>query len=44
MIVELSEQGWSPLRIGNAVSMTKRGVELALKRIAEGRPGRIRGE
>lgn len=43
-IVKLSGQGWSAAQIGKAVGMTRRGVEMALARIAQGRPGRVRGE
>jgi hypothetical protein len=44
LIVELDGRGWSHDRIGRAVGMTRRGVGLALQRIREGRPGRIRAE
>jgi DNA-binding NarL/FixJ family response regulator len=39
-IVSLYEKGWSVTRIAKAVGMSRGGVEFALERIVEGRPGR----
>jgi DNA-binding NarL/FixJ family response regulator len=39
-IVELANRGWTMARIAKAVGMSRGGVEFALERIAEGRPGR----
>jgi hypothetical protein len=39
-IVTLRQAGWSLAAIGAEVGMGKQGIADALKRIAEGRPGR----
>jgi hypothetical protein len=44
LIVMLNDKGWDAGKIGRAVGLTKRGVQMALQRIREGRPGRIRAE
>jgi hypothetical protein len=44
LIVMLNDKGWDAGKIGKAVGLTKRGVQMALQRIREGRPGRIRAE
>ena len=44
LIVHLADKGWNHSKIGRAVGLTRRGVGMALARIAEGRPGRVRGE
>ncbi|MGO9030729.1 hypothetical protein [Mycobacterium sp.] len=44
LIVMLDGKGWNHAKIGRAVGLTRRGVGMALARIAEGRPGRGRGE
>jgi hypothetical protein len=44
LIVALNDKGWDAGKIGRAVGLTKRGVQMALQRIREGRPGRIRAE
>jgi hypothetical protein len=44
LIVMLNDKGWDAGKIGGAVGLTKRGVQMALQRIREGRPGRIRAE
>jgi hypothetical protein len=44
LIVHLDGLGWTHSRIGRATGLTRRGVGMALERIAEGRPGRVRGE
>lgn len=42
LIVALRRKGWSATRIAARVGMTRGGVQFALERIAEGRPGRER--
>ena len=44
LIVMLNDKGWDAGKTGRAVGLTKRGVQMALQRIREGRPGRIRAE
>jgi hypothetical protein len=44
LIVHLADKGWNHDKIGRAVGLSRRGVGMALQRIAEGRPGRVRGE
>ncbi|MGO9352295.1 MAG: hypothetical protein ACLP3C_16305 [Mycobacterium sp.] len=44
LIVMLNDEGWDHGRIGRAVGLSRRGVSAALRRISEGRPGRVRGE
>jgi hypothetical protein len=44
LIVMLNDKGWDHGKIGRAVGLSRRGVGMALQRIAEGRPGRVRGE
>jgi hypothetical protein len=44
LIVHLDGLGWNHTKIGHAVGLTRRGVGMALERIREGRPGRVRGE
>jgi hypothetical protein len=44
LIVHLDDLGWTHDRISRAVGLTRRGVGMALTRIREGRPGRVRGE
>jgi hypothetical protein len=44
LIVMLNDKGWDAGKIGKAVGFTKRGAQMALQRIREGRPGRIRAE
>ena len=44
LIVMLNDKGWDAGKIGKAVGLTKRGAQMALQRIREGRPGRIRAE
>jgi hypothetical protein len=44
LIVMLNDKGWDAGKIGKAVGLTRRGVQMALQRIREGRPGRIRAE
>jgi len=44
LIVHLADKGWNHSKIGRAVGLSRRGVGMALQRIAEGRPGRIRAE
>jgi hypothetical protein len=44
LIVALAAKGVPHSKIGRAVGLTRRGVGMALQRIAEGRPGRVRGE
>jgi len=40
----LNDKGWDAGKIGKAVGLTRRGAQMALQRIREGRPGRIRAE
>jgi hypothetical protein len=44
LILALNAKGYSAEKIGHAVGLTRRGVGMALERIREGRPGRVRGE
>ncbi|MGO8963733.1 hypothetical protein [Mycobacterium sp.] len=44
LIVALAAKGVPHSKIGRAVGLTRRGVGMALQRISEGRPGRVRGE
>jgi hypothetical protein len=44
LIVMLNDKGWDVRKIGRAVGLTRRGAQMALQRIREGRPGRIRAE
>jgi hypothetical protein len=44
LIVMLNDKGWDAGKIGKAVGLTRRGAQMALQRIREGRPGRVRGE
>jgi hypothetical protein len=44
LIVMLNDKGWDHGRIGRATGLSRRGVGMALQRIREGRPGRIRSE
>ena len=44
MIVELAAKGWTHARIADATGMTRRGIGMAIQRISEHRPGRVRGE
>jgi hypothetical protein len=44
LIVMLNDKGWDAGKIGKAVGLTRRGAQMALQRIREGRPGRIRAE
>ncbi|MDT5343763.1 MAG: hypothetical protein QOE52_2947 [Mycobacterium sp.] len=44
LIVMLNDNGWDAGKIGKAVGLTRRGAQMALQRIREGRPGRIRAE
>jgi hypothetical protein len=46
LLVVLAAKGWSHERISRypGIALTRRGVGLALARIREGRPGRVRGE
>ena len=44
LIVHLADKGWDHGKIGRAVGLSRRGVGMALQRISEGRPGRVRGE
>ncbi len=41
-IVHLHAHGWNATKIGHHVELSRRGVEMAMQRIAEGRPGRVR--
>jgi DNA-binding CsgD family transcriptional regulator len=43
-IVLWTNQGYRPAQIAKVLGITRRGVETALTRIREGRPGRIRAE
>jgi hypothetical protein len=40
LIVSLKRKGWSAARIAGRVGMSKGGVQFALERITDGRPGR----
>jgi hypothetical protein len=40
LIVKLRRQGWGARRIAKACGMTPGGVQYAISRISEGRPGR----
>ena len=42
LIVALNGKGWDHSRIARATGMTRRGVGMALARISEGQPGRVR--
>lgn len=42
LIVMLRKRGLTYEAIGRRVGISRRGVALALQRIAEGRPGRVR--
>jgi hypothetical protein len=44
LIVHLADKVWNHDKIGRAVGLSRRGVGMALQRISEGRPGRVRGE
>jgi hypothetical protein len=44
LIVMLDRKGWDPGKIGRAAGLSRGGVSMALQRIREGRPGRVRGE
>jgi hypothetical protein len=44
LIVMLHDKGWDHGKIRRAVGLSRRGVGMALQSIAEGRPGRVRGE
>ncbi|MGA9679530.1 MAG: hypothetical protein WBR28_31115 [Mycobacterium sp.] len=44
LIVHLADKGWNHSKVGRAVGLLRRGVGMALTRIAEGGPGRVRGE
>jgi hypothetical protein len=44
LIVMLNDKGWDAGKIGKAVGLTRRGAQMALQRIREGRPRRIRAE
>lgn len=44
LITRLWNEGVSAAVIGKQLGMTRRGVELAVQRIREGRTGRVRGE
>jgi hypothetical protein len=44
LIIEYTRQGYKPGQIGPVVGLSRQGVESALERIAEGRPGRARGQ
>jgi hypothetical protein len=44
LIMMLNDKGWDAGKIGKAVGLTRRGAQMALERIREGRPGRIRAE
>jgi len=44
LIVMFADKGWDHGRIGRAVGLSRRGVGMALQRIREGRPGRVRAE
>ena len=44
LITMLAGKGWDHGKIGRAIGLSRRGVGMALARIAEGRPGRVRGE
>ena len=44
LIVMLNDKGWDAGKIGKAVGLTRCGAQMALQRIREGRPGRIRAE
>jgi hypothetical protein len=44
LIIKFHNQGYSHTKIGKAVGLSRRGVGMAIERIPEGRPGRVRGE
>jgi hypothetical protein len=44
LIMRLVGDGYSPAQIGKAVGMTRRGAAMAIERIRDGRPGRVRAE
>jgi hypothetical protein len=44
LIVMLNDKGWDAGKIGRVVGLTRRGAQMALQRIREGRPGRVRAE
>jgi hypothetical protein len=44
LITYLSARGVSDTKIAHIVGLSRRGVAVARARIAEGRPGRVRGE
>jgi hypothetical protein len=44
LIMRLHNQGYTPAQIGKVVGLTRRGVGMAISRIRDGRPGRIRAE
>ena len=44
LIVRLHNKGFTDAQIGKAVGLTRRGVGMALQRIREHRPGRVRAE
>jgi hypothetical protein len=43
LIMHLHEKGHSDASIGKVVGLTRRGVGMAIQRIRDGRPGRVRG-
>jgi DNA-binding NarL/FixJ family response regulator len=43
LIVTLRRRGLTHAEIGRRVGLSDRGVAAALRRIADGRPGRVRG-
>jgi hypothetical protein len=44
LIMRLHKKGYTPAQIGKVVGLTRRGAQMALQRIREGRPGRVRAE
>jgi hypothetical protein len=44
LIMSLHNRGYTDAQIGKVVGLTRRGVGMAIQRIREGRPGRVRAE
>jgi hypothetical protein len=44
LIMSLHKKGYTDAQIGKVVGLTRRGAQMALQRISEGRPGRVRAE
>jgi hypothetical protein len=44
LIISLHNKGYTDAQVGKAVGLTRRGVGMAISRIRDGRPGRVRAE